>query len=131
MFQSYGAVAQTFLTGKEKQPALNRASDGLQFNYVHGLADVHGAGHTPQGAPDIFSHLLNCEHLKQLVKDVRETVQQRCLGRHYKHTHAYTGNMRSLLTEPGSPHVCKQWAQYFTSDHLPIAGARRQQIAVF
>lgn len=82
MFQSHGAVAQTFLTGKEKQAALNRASDGLQFDYVHGLADVHCAGHAPQGAPDIFSHLLNCEHLEQLVKDVRETVQQRSLERH-------------------------------------------------
>lgn len=67
------------LTGEEEEAALDCASDGLQFDHVHGLADVHGAGHAPQGAPDVFGHLLNGEHLQQLIKYIGETVQQRCL----------------------------------------------------
>lgn len=33
------------LTREEEEAALDRASDGLQFDYVHRLADVHRAGH--------------------------------------------------------------------------------------
>lgn len=68
------------LTREEEEAALDCTSDGLQFDHIHGLTNVHRAGHAPQGAPDIFGHLLNSEHLQQLIKDIRETVQQCCLG---------------------------------------------------
>lgn len=63
------------LTGEEEEAALDRTSDGLQLHDVHGLADVHRAGHAPQGASDILGHLLDGEHLQQLVKDIREAVE--------------------------------------------------------
>ena len=74
------------LTGEEEEAALDRASYGLQFDYIHRLADVHGAGHAPQGASDVFCHLLNSEHLQQLIEDIRETVQQRSLRTKTKST---------------------------------------------
>ena len=67
------------LTGEEEEAALNRTSNGLQFDYIHRLANVNCAGHAPKGAPNIFGHLLNGEHLQQLIKYIRETVQQCCL----------------------------------------------------
>lgn len=67
------------LTGEEEEAALHRASDGLQLDHVHGLADVHRAGHAPQGAANVLGHLLDGEHLQQLVEDVGEAVQQRRL----------------------------------------------------
>ena len=64
----------TRLTGEVEESALHGARDGLEFDNVHGLADVHRAGHAPQGAPHVLSHLLNGEHLEQLVEYIRETV---------------------------------------------------------
>ena len=62
------------LTGEVEEAALHGAGDGLQLDHVHGLADVHRAGHAPQGAAHVLSHLLNGEHLEQLVENIRETV---------------------------------------------------------
>ena len=62
------------LTGEVEESALDGASDGLELNHVHGLPDVHRAGHAPQGAPNVLSHLLDGEHLEQLVEYIRETV---------------------------------------------------------
>ena len=67
------------LTREEEKPTLHGAGDGLQFDHVHRLSDVDRTGHAPQCASHVLRHLLNSEHLQQLVKDVWETVQQRCL----------------------------------------------------
>lgn len=77
---------KTNLTREVEEATLNCASNGLQFDHIHRLANVHGAGHAPKGAPDILSHLLNGEHLQQLIKDIREAVQQRRLKGETKET---------------------------------------------
>lgn len=64
------------LTWEGEEAAVDRAGDGLELHHVHGLADVHGAGHAAQRAPHELRHLLHREHLQQLVKDGRERVQQ-------------------------------------------------------
>lgn len=35
------------LTREEEEAALNCTSNGLQFDYIHRLANVHSAGHAP------------------------------------------------------------------------------------
>ena len=63
-------------TGEGEQPAIDSACDGLQLHHVHGLADVHRTGHAPQRAAHKLRHLLDGEHLQQLVKDGGEGVEQ-------------------------------------------------------
>lgn len=67
------------LTREEEEAALHCASDGLQLDHVHGLADIHRAGHAPQGAAHVLGHLLNGEHLQKLIEDIGEAVEQRRL----------------------------------------------------
>lgn len=67
------------LTREEEEAALHCASDGLQLDHVHGLADIHRAGHAPQGAAHVLGHLLHGEHLQQLIEDIGEAVEQRRL----------------------------------------------------
>lgn len=64
------------LTWEGEEAAVDRAGDGLELHHVHGLADVHRAGHAAQRAPHELRHLLHREHLQQLVEDGGERVQQ-------------------------------------------------------
>lgn len=72
----WGAAGWAPLTWEGEEAAVNRAGDGLELDHVHGLADVHRAGHAAQGAPHKLRHLLHREHLQQLVEDGGKRVQQ-------------------------------------------------------
>lgn len=64
------------VTWEGEEPAVHRPGDGLQFDHVHGLSDVHRGRHAAQSAAHELGHLLHREHLQQLVEDRRERVQQ-------------------------------------------------------
>lgn len=67
------------LTWEREEVAVNSACNWLQLNNIHGLPDVHCAGHAAQSAPHELCHFLHSEHLQQLIKDSREGVQQSSL----------------------------------------------------
>lgn len=63
-------------TWEREEPAVHGPGDGLQFDHVHGLSDVHRGRHAAQGAAHKLGHFLHREHLQQLVEDGREGVEQ-------------------------------------------------------
>lgn len=68
-------VIQVVNTWEGEEATVDGASDGLQFDDIHGLSDVYGTWHAAQRTPYELCHFLDCKHLKQFVKDGRERVQ--------------------------------------------------------